>query len=347
MADRRGTELNAMNLILRAMIACFILMRAADLLASDAGSRGSYTRGGWVGAKYVAMGRTAEVIVDDVYSIYWNPAGLTELRHTQLTTEGEIKDLAQKGKVDEIKESDLIKFSEEDKSFSVQVGITGALLDVERNAGFVGAAINLPKGVLGIGLYSILSQGIDRRDFSGVKTGELMYAGSAFYLSYGVSLGVASFGVTAKALYEKIGNSNYMGGAVDIGTQVYVLPFLKIGFLVQDLGGGLYPLEERLGVRQKYDLGYPTLRLGIALITNRNFTLSLSGIKHLEQKSFGYGIGIQYDITKWASVYLGMQNLAFSTGMTLHIVQFDVSYALTIDNIDNGYNHIVSISFLF
>jgi hypothetical protein len=335
------------RITISAMLAAALVLFAADAMASGSGSRGYYTRGGWVGADYVAMGRTAEVLCDDVYSIYWNPAGLTELRYTQVTTEKEIKDKAEKGRVDDISESDLIRFSEEAKSFSVQVGITGALLDAERSTGFVGVAINLPVGVFGIGAYTLFSTGIDRRDYNGVKTGELTYAGTACYLSYGVSLGVASLGFTAKGLWEKLGNTNYVGGGLDIGTQVYVLPILKIGFVVQDLGVGLYPVEDRLGVRKRYDLAYPTLRLGIALITNRNFTLSVSGIKHLEEKTFSYGVGVRYDIVKYVSVFLGMQDLAFSTGIGIHVRQFDVSYAFTIDNIDFGYNHVVSMQLLF
>jgi hypothetical protein len=73
----------------------------------------------------------------------------------------------------------------------------------------------------------------------------------------------------------------------------------------------------------------------------------VSGIKKLDQKSFGYSIGAQYDIMKWASVYIGMQNLVFSAGFTFHIVQFDVSYAFTMDTINKGFNHNVSAAVLF
>ena len=94
-------------------------------------------------------------------------------------------------------------------------------------------------------------------------------------------------------------------------------------------------------------MAYPTLRLGIALITNRNFTLSVSGIKQLDQKTFGYGVGVRYDIVKWASIFLGMQDLVFSAGVTFHVRQFDVSYAFTMDTINYGYNHVVSMQLLF
>ncbi|OHD68717.1 MAG: hypothetical protein A2W19_12970 [Spirochaetes bacterium RBG_16_49_21] len=316
-------------------------------ILTNGGSRGTFTRGGWIGAKYIAMGKSGEVIADDVYSIYWNPAGLTELRHTQLLTAKEIKEKAEKGKVQDITERDLIKFSEEEKSFSVQFGVTGSVLAFGSNTGFAGMAINLPKGVLGVGLYTIYSGGIDRRDFNGYKTGELQYVGSALYLSYGVSLGISSFGFSLKGLYEKIGNNRFMGAGADVGTQVYVLPFLKVGLMIQDLGSGMYPLETSYGTPHRYNFTYPTLRLGIAIITNRNFTLSVSGIKKLDEEKFGYSIGAQYDIVKWASVYIGMQNLVFSAGLTFHVVQFDVSYAFTMDTVNKGFNHIVSASVMF
>jgi hypothetical protein len=316
-------------------------------ILAGGGSRGSFTRGGWVGAKYVGMGRGGEVLADDVYSIYWNPAGLTELRHTQVLTEKEIREKAEKGKIDDITDSDLIKFSEEEKGFTIQTGLSGTMLNFGTSAGFWGMAVNMPRGVLGMGVYMIYTGGIDRRDYNGVKTGNLGYLGSAAYLSYGVSLGVSSFGFSLKGLYEHIGNNGFAGCGLDVGAQVYVLPFLKVGLMVQDLGTGMYPLDSRYNLRQRYLFSYPTLRLGIALITNRNFTLSLSGIKKLDEKQFGYGVGARYDILKWASVFVGFHNLVFSAGVTVHIIQFDASYSFTMDTITIGFNHNVSATVLF
>ena len=310
-------------------------------------SRGTFTRGGWVGAKYVAMGRSGEVIADDVYSIYWNPAGLNELRHTKIMTEKDITKKAREGKVDEISDADLVRFSEEEKSFAFQMGMSGTRLLYGGYAGFVGMAFNLPTGVMGIGSYTVYGGSFARRDLNGFKNGELIYLASAFYLSYGVSLGVSSFGFSLKGMYERNGNSSFAGGGVDVGTQVYVLPILKVGLTIQDLGGGMYPLDSRIGERKRYNMSYPTLRLGIALITNRNFTLSVSGIKHLDRDTFGYGAGAEYAIVKWASVYIGINNLVFSAGLTFHVVQYDVSYAFTLDTVSKGFNHTASVAFLF
>jgi hypothetical protein len=320
--------------------------RTVKVLANGR-SRGTFTRGALVGGRYVAMGRNGEVTADDVYSIFWNPAGLTELRHTQLLTENEIKEKAEKGKANEINEAELLRFSEEEKSFSVQMGASGSMLTFGANTVFFGMAINLPKGVLGIGSYTIFSGGFDRRDYNGVKTGSLDYVATAGYLSYGVSLGVTSLGFSVKGLYEKIGNDYYLGCGADIGTQVYLLPFLKVGLMIQDLGTGMYPMVKRNGVEQSYAFAYPTLKLGIAVITNRNFTLAVSGLKKLDVRTFGYSVGAQYDVLKWASIYIGFKDLVFSAGVTFHMVQFDVSYAFTMDTVTKGFNHIASATVMF
>lgn len=320
--------------------------RTVNVLAGGR-SRGTFTRGGWVGAKYVAMGRNGEVTADDVFSIYWNPAGLTELRHTQFLTEKEIKEKARKGKVEDITESDLIRFTEEEKSFTVQTALSGSMLTYGANTAFFGMAINLPRGVLGLGAYTVFSGGIDRRDYNNLKTGNLDYLATAGYLSYGVSLGVTSFGFSVKGLYEKIGNDYYLGCGADIGTQVYLLPFLKVGLMVQDLGTGMYPMVKRMGLDRTYAFAYPTLKLGIALITNRNFTLAVSGTKKLDLKTFGYSVGAQYDVVKWATIYIGIKDRVFSAGLTFHVVQFDVSYAFTMDTITRGFNHIASVKVTF
>ncbi len=320
--------------------------RTVKVLANGR-SRGTFTRGGLVGGRYVAMGGNGEVTADDVYSIYWNPAGLTELRHTKILTEKEIKEKAEKGKVDDISEAELIKFSDEEKGFSVQVAASGSIMAYGAKTAFFGMAINLPTGVLGIGSYTIFSGGVDRMDYSGVRTGNLDYLATAGYISYGVSLGVTSLGFSIKGLYEKIGNDYYLGCGADFGTQVYLLPFLKIGLMVQDLGTGMYPMVKRAGIDQTYAFAYPTLKLGLAVITNRNFTLAVSGIKKIDVKTFGYSVGAQYDIMKWASIYIGLRDLVFSAGLTFHVVQFDISYAFTMDTVTKGFNHIASATVMF
>lgn len=319
------------------------------IYGSDAGSRGSYTRGGWVGAEYVGMGRAAEVVADDVFSIYWNPAGLVELKGKVRLTEKEILDKARRGNAGDISEQDLLNFSEKKNNKNVfQIGTSAAMLDAERDAGFAGVAFNAYEAVVGIGLYSITSTGIDEYDESGNYLGnDLKYIGSAAYLSLGWAAGISNIGVSIKGLYERIADAEYTGAGVDIGVQVSMLPFLKIGFVVQDMGSGFYPMESSDGIESKYQFASPSLKFGGAITSDTGFTIAVTGIKKLEQEKFQLNAGIRYRLMKPVNIYLGLNDSNFSSGVMIKIKRVLVSYAFTIDKIDYGYNNIASVTILF
>ena len=208
---------------------------AAATYGENTGSRGSYTRGGWAGAEYVAAGMTGEVLANDIYSIYWNPAGLTELREKKKLTEQQITEKAREGKIDEITESDILNFSESDSDrLFLNLGASFTKLDLERDAGFAGCAFNLFKGVIGIGAYTIMSSDIEAYDDQGEPKGSLNYSGSVGFLSYAMQWNIVSFGVSVKGFYEGIGESSYTGAGMDCGFQIFLLPFIKIGMMVRD-----------------------------------------------------------------------------------------------------------------
>ncbi len=116
-----------------ALCVTFCVLSVSQLAAQDAGSRAVFTRSGWVGARYIAMGKAAEAIADDVYAIYWNPAGLVDLRDRQTLSPDEIREKARKGDIKGISEQDLIRFSDEGNTRPfVQAGVSASMLDVER-----------------------------------------------------------------------------------------------------------------------------------------------------------------------------------------------------------------------
>ena len=317
--------------------------------ASEAGSRASYTRGGWAGARYAAVGQCGAVFADDVYSIYWNPAGLSELKSKKKATGEDIFERARSGNVQGITEEELINFSKPASEMNVvDIGISGAMLDVDRNVLFAGCAFGLFDGVIGFGAYSISSFSIPSYDESGNSTGKSNYSGSVGYVSYGISLGAASIGMSVKGLYERIGEYSYAGMGLDIGSQVFVLPFLKIGFAAYDIGTGLAPLDDDGGnLRKKYDLGRPSLRGNAALISQVGFTLSVGFMKKLEQNDYCLACGVQYDVKKFLSIYAGMCDSQFSTGIGIKVSNFEIAYAFVFDGIDGGVNNVISASILF
>jgi len=324
-----------------------LLLSGSVLYAEGTGGRAAFTKGGWAGARYVGLGMTGEVMANDVYSMYWNPAGLTALKGKKKVSADEIEKKARSGNVDDIKESDLLNFSEDHEEGVVHIGASAAMLDVSRNAGFTGVAFNLFGGVGGVGLYSIMSLGIEERDEAGVSLGKTNYVAAASFFSYGWSMGLSSFGMSLKVLYEKIGDVSYMGAGCDLGTQVYVLPFLKVGFMVQDLGTGLIPAGSQENIETKYDLALPALRLGVALISDTGLTFAVSAIRKLEQEEYEINAGVEYDLIKYITIYLGVSSSQFSSGITVKMANLNISYAFTFDNIDYGMNNIASVSLLF
>ncbi len=332
------------------IISLFFVFSYFNLYAKDdAGGRAAFTRSGWAGARYVAMGKAAEVIVDDVYAIYWNPAGLRELIQKEILTPEEIKDKARSGKIKSITEDDLTQFSEEDYSqFFIQIGISSAILDIDREAGFAGAAFNLFGGVCGVGYYGIQSRNIESRDEEGNYIKDLDYIASIGYLSYGWGMGVASVGVSLKALNERAGKISYYGLGSDIGAQIELVPLVKIGFVVQDIGTGLKPVKKYENIDNKYDFASPVFKLS-GSITNRasDIIASISGIKKLEQDDFEVNFGFQYNIFKYTSLYLGLNDSLFSSGVSFRFFNIDLTYAYTFDKINYGNNNILSLTLVF
>jgi hypothetical protein len=202
-------------------------------------------------------------------------------------------------------------------------------------------------GIAGIGFYNIMSLGIEKYDEIGDPQGETHYTAGMVNLSYARSMGVANFGATIKGLYERIADVNYMGAGADIGIQVYVLPFIKVGFAVQDLGAGLMPAGKQEDIETRYDLASPMLRLGVAVISDAGLTFAVGMSRKLERDDYAFSGGVQYDLARYVSIYLGVSDASFAAGLTTRFLNTTVSYALTFDNIDNGVNNIVSLSLLF
>lgn len=324
----------------------FCVLSVSHLAAQDAGARATFTRSGWVGARYIAMGKAAEAIADDVYAIYWNPAGLVDLRDRQTLSPDEIREKARKGDIKGITEQDLIRFSDEGNTRPfVQAGVSASMLDVEREAGFAGIAFGLGKGVMGCGLYLIQSRGIEGRDEFGNYTGKLDYVASTGFVSYGFTTGLASMGVSLKGMQERIAESTYYGAAADFGANVDVLPFLRLAFVIQDIGQTMQGDESRDEMRRRYDFGYPSLKVSAALSNrNRDFLLAVSGVKKIEQEKYELNGGIQYNVSGALSLHMGLNEVNFAAGVSIHLVGMNIGYAFSVDNIDYGYNNTVSLS---
>jgi hypothetical protein len=313
---------------------------------SDSDSRVAFTRSGWAGARYVAMCKTGEAVADDVYSIYWNPAGLRELLHKQSLTSDEIKKKAESGDIDTITEKDLTNFSEKQYSRLIaEIGVSCTLLDPDTDAGFVGIAFSAFSGVLGLGYYGTYLKYPDNIENNNLKGKNNL--SSVAYLSYGAGTGVASLGMSLKSIYVDIANNKYYGAGADVGMQVELIPLVKIGIVVQDIGTGLKPAKDYENTGSKYDFTYPVVKIG-ASVTDRSsyFTAAVSGIRKLDENGFKINFGFQYNIFKFSSIYLGVNKSAFTTGISLRFFDMDISYAFVYDNEEFGYSNTLSLTLL-
>jgi hypothetical protein len=325
------------------ILLCLIYPNAAQAGSQDTRNRGSYTRGGFCGAKYISFGNSAEACADDVFAIYWNPAGLASLRKNDSVSADVMRAKAEKGDLTGISEKDVRDFGGSSESVW-QMGISGSSISIDRNAGFGGAAFTTGIGSFGAGVYTIYSGSIDEYNENAERTGASSYSGAEGIISYARSISISSIGISVKGLHETISDASFAGAACDIGVQASPFPFIKIGVVAQDLGIGLYPVSGD-NLEKTYDRGSPTLRSSV-MMESRSSGVSVSGgiVRHIEQRNFIYNAGIRYSPSSHVALSLGYFDKDFSVGAGAKIWKLELWYAFSYDRIGMGYNHTVSLS---
>ncbi|MDA3899565.1 MAG: hypothetical protein PF637_03490 [Spirochaetes bacterium] len=336
---------NRKNLLYIFTAACLF---STSLHGESTGVRGAFSRSGLVGAHNVAMGTAVEAISNDVFSIYWNPAGLTHLRRRKRSIREDVRINLHENKINKISERDLELLSDDTPKFFFQIGSSATILQAEREAAFIGGAFNIYNAVLGIGAFGIYSDDIDTYNESGTHTGNTAYQAGVSYFSFAYPTEYASIGITAKGLYENIDHTNYAGSAFDIGIQTDFIPLIQIGFVVQDVGIGLLRANQLDNARDEYEFGKPVFRFNVAILSRTaNMTVSAGLIKKFEDEGSEFKFGVKYDLFSNVSFLLGVKESLFSTGCIFTVFNSDFAYALSVDNIDLGYNHTVSFAYLF
>lgn len=189
-------------------IVCCLVLLVASVSASDSfskvGSNGAQFLKIPVGSKYQGMGEASVAMANDVYAMYWNPAGLAEMNNNQV-------------------------------SFTN----VNYLLDIDLNyIGFAKAFEDV--GVFGASV-TVLS--MDEQEITTFEeqngTGETYTASSyAIGLSYARQLNTRfSFGTSVKYIGEKIYNETAKGFGIDFGTLVYTgYRSLRLGMSISNMG---------------------------------------------------------------------------------------------------------------
>ncbi len=190
----------------------------------DSGTRAAQFLKLPVGAKPIGMGEAYTAIADDVNALFYNPAGLAQLKRKS----GEFM-------------------------FSKYIGETS----YEWIA--IGLPISKKAGALGIGIQYFSAGSMDETTVNAQQVGSFTPSDLAVHLAYAKQLGNFPLGLNLKFIQSKI-KETATSFALDLGSQ-YVSKESKLllGFSLQNLGDGLkyenekskLPILIKLGIGSK------------------------------------------------------------------------------------------------
>jgi len=291
----------------------FLLSAAAlwsneSVYSQSGGRAGAYLRVG-VGARPLGMGGAFTAVANDAYATYWNPAGLVQLR-------------------------------------SSQIGSMYAIMSLDRKYSFLSLAFPV-SAFLSFGMSGIdfrIDQ-IEARDRAENLVGTFGDAENAF----GFSLGIApvkgfSIGGNFKYLLHKLVNQNAAGYGFDAAVLIRPSKFLSLGFLVQDLGSFLEWKTES-GRREKFPLN---ARAGLALKLLDDRLLVSTDIVSTEDseghfKSRQWHGGVEIWPMGFFATRVGYNDQALTGGTSLKIPHMQVDYSFAADDIDASNIHRLSL----
>lgn len=190
---------------------------AASAEQTKVGSAGAQYLKISVGSRYQGMGEAAVAVANDVYAMYWNPAGLVEIENSA-------------------------------------VGFTRVdwLLDVELNY-IAGAKYFEDIGVFGLSATILSMDKLEITNFENQDGTGDFYSASSWAIGASFARQLTSqfaFGLTAKYLGEKIHHETASGVAFDFGTQLYTgFRTLRLAMAITNMGPDMQFSGDDLDVR--------------------------------------------------------------------------------------------------
>ena len=277
------------------------------------------------GARPVGMGEAFVAMSDDVNSIYWNPAGLSKIRFSELT-----------------------------------VSYLKYIIDI--NSGHLAYTMPVRIGVLGIGIIYLDYGKFDLTTEENPLGVGITYTAYdiASIISYGFCISnKLAFGLSMKGIYEKIYNYDANAVAIDFGV-LYKTPInnLNLGFVVKNLGVQTKAfIDEKYNLPLAFTLGFAwygfseKLRLSVDLtrfyepISDKIIDIS-AGIEYLWKNLISFRFGYQ---TKGDELKTGSSKdciTGFSVGLGFKIKRLIIDYAFLPFN-ELGDTHRLSLSIKF
>ncbi len=247
-----------------------------------------------VGPRACAMGETYTGLVDDVNSLFWNPAGLGHLSN-------------------------------------IQFGFSHHEWFAQTRDENLGASFPLGPGCLGIGAVYSATEGIEIWNPENNQTEETSIRCGYAALGYGIGITPKILcGLSVKGLYDQLTENAGTGACADIGLLYKPIRQLGIGLTGQNLGLGMHYGSEKfpLPIMVKLGLSYTQSRFCLLFDANAprdnipNFHL---GGEYLLNRFVTLRSGLRFGPQDWRS--LSWPSI-FTAGCGFHYDRFILDYAL-------------------
>ena len=274
-----------------------------------------------VGARPLGMGNTFVAISDDSSCIYWNPAGLSQIRHHEIMTMSGILGIDRYyNYFDYVYPLSRGKEKQDDFLTSWSWGDENEEKEPSH-------------GGLGIGWINFSIKNIEGRDDYGKPTGNFEDREDTFILAYGQSWKYNfSIGANFKYHTQKLEKEEAKGFSFDIGTLYKPTQSLSFGLCVQNIAGYLKWSFEEETMQDDILLN---IRLGSAYKPLKDKLLLALDIEQTLKQNVRFHLGSEYQILKNICFRIGSDNLNLTLGcglkLPLKITTLKLDYALLMD----------------
>jgi hypothetical protein len=274
------------------------------MAAGSAGTSGADFLELGVGSRPQGMAEAFTAQINDVHSMYYNPAGIATLKYPMLS----------------VQHQELI---------------------LDSRLEYVAGAFHLPVGTLGFSHTLFWVPPFDKVDISGNTVGKVNFVNGALQATYGYSFGDVSLGGSVKWIYQKIDELFVNSVAFDFGVLVgmyLISPFdaplrnFFIGFSVQNIGtyakNDPLPAIIRLGFMYKLTKWF-SLNVDVTETVIR--AEDLLDFTHGFEENFRLNIGVEFtylEILYLRGGYSFNNGPTYTVGLGVNFVIGNVSFAM-------------------
>ena len=268
----------------------------------DGGQPGAFLSYG-AGARALGMGKTFVGVADDASTVYWNPAGLGQMKKREVTA--------------------LYASLYENTAYS-----------------FIGYAhpLNAQYGTLGLAVVNLDSKGYQLKDEFNYGIGEGGVSETAGLVSYGKTLikrndePYLSAGASVKVVRQIVNSRSATGYGADAGALCRATDKLSIGLSVQNI---IAPRLKLIEATDEYPL---TITAGAGYRLANDKLLIALDVNKTAKRDYKLHIGGEYWLAKMFSMRAGIDETEFACGIGFKLGNYSIDYAFALHDAWQGHD---------